>query len=589
MAKEATADVSKLSQTEKVTSFEANETAGYKCEPTDSMTAREAAKTRLQYVRLMPKAAALCLISSLFYLSYRVLLLLTTASVEFSAYVFVGIEIAVACVLGLVHLQDLAAWGKGKLQLPQRLTGNNVPMVDVFITCCGEPIEIVLDTVRASCCLDYPKHRFRITVLDDAASVAVKERVLGLRQLFPENRIHYSSRQTQSTSHSKAGNLNHGLEYVTQLEGGVAEFVAVLDVDMIPFPHWLRSTLPYLLLDQTVGLANPAQRFYNLPNGDPLVQNLDLMYDGIEALKSCTGSAWCTGTGYVVRRTAIEGIGNYPTHDHNDDILTSIYLQAQGWKTVYVPETIQRGLVPDTVQRTIKQYQRWNGAHMFTVFSFWNSRAKGRATLGQRLGITLSSASLVFAGVTAAVSLIVVPFQLYHGSQVVAYETEAQLRTMLLLETASFAAQVYSGYLRSATTNFTGHILADWQQVAVVPFLIMTDVRIFVHQMIRGTPLKFAPSMVNDSDRKQPAPRVVSVIPETAMVFCLLVCFSYTWTAYRAIQALFDPSALRLELFSRAWISHLCFDLAQVRLPILGRIKLRDSFPIRLANPRKFT
>ena len=96
MVKEATPAVSKVSQTEKVTSFGAKETAGYKCEPIDSTTAREAAKSRLQYVRSMPKAAALCLSSSLLYLSYRVQLLLTTANVELSAYVFMGIELAVA-------------------------------------------------------------------------------------------------------------------------------------------------------------------------------------------------------------------------------------------------------------------------------------------------------------------------------------------------------------------------------------------------------------------------------------------------------------------------------------------------------------
>ena len=493
-------------------------------------------------------------------------------------------------MLSLVYLQDLAAWGKGKLQLPMRLIGDKAPMVDVFVTCCGEPIDVVLDTVRASCCQDYPKHRFRITVLDDAASLAVKEQVLGLRRFFPENGIHYSSRQTKSTSHSKAGNLNHGLEYVTHLEGGAAEFVAVLDVDMIPLPHWLRTMIPCLLLDLTIGLANPAQRFYNIPNGDPLVQNLDLMYDGIEALKSCTGSAWCTGTGYVVRRTAVEGIGYFPTDDHNDDILTSIYLQAQGWKTIYTPETVQWGLVPDTVQKTVKQYQRWNGAHMFTVFSFWSSRAKGRATIGQRLGITLSSASLVFASFTVAVSLILVPWLLYHGSQVVAYQTEIQLRRLLLLETASFAAQIYSGYLRSEATNFTGHILADWQQVVVVPFLMMTDIRIISHQLIKGTRLSFAPSSVIDSQPTKSTSStakglITRLIPETAMVICLLLCISYATTACLAIRSLPNPLALRLELFSRA--GYPPFALTWLKYVLQSWAALSCMDPFRSASPSR--
>jgi hypothetical protein len=32
-----------------------------------------------------------------------------------------------------------------------RLTGNECPTVDVFITCCGEDDEVVLDTVRGAC------------------------------------------------------------------------------------------------------------------------------------------------------------------------------------------------------------------------------------------------------------------------------------------------------------------------------------------------------------------------------------------------------------------------------------------------------
>ena len=58
-----------------------------------------------------------------------------------------------------------------------RLTGNDVPTVDVFVTCCGEDDEVVLDTVRGACDQDYPRDRFRVIVLDDAKSATLEASV----------------------------------------------------------------------------------------------------------------------------------------------------------------------------------------------------------------------------------------------------------------------------------------------------------------------------------------------------------------------------------------------------------------------------
>ena len=132
-------------------------------------------------------------------------------------------------------------------------------MVDVLITCAGEEIEVILDTLKAAAGIDWPLDRLRVVVLDDKSSEEVRREVelLGLKN--PS--IHYTARTKIKgvPHHFKAGNLNHGLSYVDSLEGGKAEYVAALDADMIVERSWLRAIIPHLLTDPGLAMACPPQ------------------------------------------------------------------------------------------------------------------------------------------------------------------------------------------------------------------------------------------------------------------------------------------------------------------------------------------
>lgn len=140
-----------------------------------------------------------------------------------------------------------------------RLRGNSVPTVDVLITCCGEDDELILNTTRAACSLDYPLDSFRVIVLDDGRSPALYRAVQYWSAQYAN--LHYRSRPKLPSvpHHFKAGNLNYGLEQTLSMEGGRGEFVAALDADMIPEPHWLRAILPHMLSDERCALACPPQ------------------------------------------------------------------------------------------------------------------------------------------------------------------------------------------------------------------------------------------------------------------------------------------------------------------------------------------
>lgn len=60
-----------------------------------------------------------------------------------------------------------------------------------------------------------------------------------------------------------------------------------------------------------------------------------------------------------MRREAVDDIGGFPTDVLTEDITSSMMAMAEGWKTIYIPEALQWGLVPDTYAAHIKQVVRW--------------------------------------------------------------------------------------------------------------------------------------------------------------------------------------------------------------------------------------
>lgn len=143
-----------------------------------------------------------------------------------------------------------------------RLVGGSAPTVDVFVLCCREPVDVVLDNVAAAAAQEYPPHCFRVFLLDDGHDERLREAVTQMDAKSIEHngpRIFYLSRVVKKgvKSYFKAGNLQFGIEESERLGG--SELLASLDADMIPKPDWLRRVVPHLILDEKLALACPPQ------------------------------------------------------------------------------------------------------------------------------------------------------------------------------------------------------------------------------------------------------------------------------------------------------------------------------------------
>ena len=84
-----------------------------------------------------------------------------------------------------------------------------------------------------------------------------------------------------------------------------------------------------------------------------------LFFGAIARGKEGLGAVFCCGTNVLFRREAFESVGGFPTNSLTEDYELSIWLHEAGWKSVYVPDVLSRGLGPEDMAAYVSQQQRW--------------------------------------------------------------------------------------------------------------------------------------------------------------------------------------------------------------------------------------
>lgn len=85
----------------------------------------------------------------------------------------------------------------------------------------------------------------------------------------------------------------------------------------------------------------------------------DLWNTIFEPLNDRLDAAMCTGSGFAVRRSALAEIGGWPLVEVGEDFMCSTFLSNAGWKTAFISEVVQIGLVVDSMKAYVKQRTRW--------------------------------------------------------------------------------------------------------------------------------------------------------------------------------------------------------------------------------------
>jgi cellulose synthase (UDP-forming) len=264
--------------------------------------------------------------------------------------------------------------------------GAEPPTIDVFITAYGEDPELVRRTMRAARDMELGH---RTWVLDDGDSDE-------LRDICGEENVGYLRRD--GGQHAKAGNVNAGL---ARTDG---EFVVIFDADHVPEPNFLIDVLPHFH-DPHVAFVQSPQSYTNNVNlvsvGSGEAQRI--FYELVCPGKNHFNAAFCVGTNVMFRRTALDEIGGIWTGSNSEDVWTSIELHRRGWKSIYVPQVLARGLAPQDVTSYLKQQLRWASGGFEVLLRGRLFKRRTGLTVDQRL-------QYMFTGTHYLLSLAMVTF-----------------------------------------------------------------------------------------------------------------------------------------------------------------------------------
>jgi cellulose synthase (UDP-forming) len=227
------------------------------------------------------------------------------------------------------------------------------PRVAVLIATYNEDREVLERTIAGATALHHPNAA--VYLLDDG-------RRDWLAELAERRGLHYLRRDDNKGS--KAGNINNALRVLGEGPDR-PDFIAVLDADFVPHSDFVSRALA-LFHEPDVGLVQTPQHFFN---ADPIQHNLGLsrsypdeqrfFFDHLEPARDAWGIALCCGTSSMLRMSALDEIGGFPTESVTEDFMVTLCLQDAGWRTVYLDEPLTEGIAPEGLKEYVTQRARW--------------------------------------------------------------------------------------------------------------------------------------------------------------------------------------------------------------------------------------
>jgi cellulose synthase (UDP-forming) len=227
------------------------------------------------------------------------------------------------------------------------------PTVDVYLPSAGEELEVLNNTYRHVAAMRY-QGRVEVLVLDDAGRPEVE--ALAARYGFQ-----YHVRPDRGHM-KKAGNLKYGFE------NSDGDLIVIFDADFCPRADFITELAPYFDEYPDVGIVQSPQ-FFDTHKGMPWLQKCagtvqESFYRWAQVSRDKLGAPICVGTCAVYRREGLNRSGGFAQIGHSEDVHTGVNLMKVGYRTMYVPVVLAKGLCPDKMASFISQQYRWCAGSM---------------------------------------------------------------------------------------------------------------------------------------------------------------------------------------------------------------------------------
>ena len=234
-------------------------------------------------------------------------------------------------------------------------------------------VERLIDAIAA---FDYPADKLEIQLLDDSTDESfeiARKKV----DYYHQRGIDIKQIRRPERKGFKAGALEYGLR---EAKG---EYVAIFDADFVPFPDFLKKTIPHFLLDDKIGVV---QAKWDHLNKDYSILTkmqafaLDMHFTIEQQGRNAAGYFInFNGTAGVWRKATIEDAGGWKADTLTEDLDLSYRAQLKGWKFKYVENVVAPAELPTEMNALKSQQFRWN---------------KGGAETAKKIGLRVINAEL---------------------------------------------------------------------------------------------------------------------------------------------------------------------------------------------------
>ena len=216
--------------------------------------------------------------------------------------------------------------------------------VDMFTTAMpGEPYEMIAATLRAMKAVRYPHTTYLCDEGNDPDLKALCE-AIDVKHITRTIKVN-----------AKAGNINNALQYAS------GEICVILDPDHVPSPEFLDEVLPSFD-DDNIGFVQIVQAYHNYHEtwiAQGAAQQTYTFYGPLMMGMNSYGTVQAIGANCTFRRAALDSIGGHAP-GLAEDMHTAMQLHAKGWKSVYLPKILAKGLVPTDIASYYQQQLKWS-------------------------------------------------------------------------------------------------------------------------------------------------------------------------------------------------------------------------------------
>lgn len=399
------------------------------------------------------------------------------------------------------------------------VSGMYCPPVDILVPTYNEQLHLLRRSLIGCQAIDYPNKN--IYLLDEKSRPEMQALCEELGCIYVTRNSNYGA---------KAGNLNNALNLYAR-----GELVAVFDADFVPSKNFLVRTVGFFQ-NERCGLVQTPQIFYtadaiqrNLGLPEAVTHEEDLFFQVAQPGRDRFNASICHGTSFVVRRSALDQIGGFPTETITEDFFTGIKLQAAGYDIKYLNEPLSAGDSAVDVEGFVAQRLRWAQGTWQVLASSTNPLLIPGLTFMQRV-INFSS---TLHWLTGALNLfpMIAPL-LFLFFNLTPMRTDLLQITQFYLPFYLFRACTHTWYSRGKRSFFWSDIYSPVLMWPLFVTLIKTLIQPF------GAPFRVTPKGLDDR-----GVRVSWSLIAPILTLLFLYLGGFAWFTWRSSLDLHDSDS----------------------------------------------